>query len=166
MLILGGIVLALCAYFLGSIPFGLVLTRLFTSIDIRKTGSGNIGATNVRRIAGNRLGILTLIGDVLKGAFPVYLSIALFMGEAHGLAQAVTAFVAAGAFAGHLFPVYLGFKTGGQFDRQPGWHQRPGTGCDHHITIDGGKQIKPGALRRCVTGQVQVFAVFKALDPD
>ena len=114
MLILGGIVLALCAYFLGSIPFGLVLTRLFTSIDIRKTGSGNIGATNVRRIAGNRLGILTLIGDVLKGAFPVYLSIALFMGEAHGLAQAVTAFVAAGAFAGHLFPVYLGFKTGGK----------------------------------------------------
>ncbi|MCP3954769.1 MAG: glycerol-3-phosphate acyltransferase, partial [Desulfobacterales bacterium] len=56
MVIIGGGVLVVLAYLLGSIPFGLVLTRLFTSIDIRKTGSGNIGATNVRRMAGNLLG--------------------------------------------------------------------------------------------------------------
>ncbi len=114
MMVIGGITLTVIAYALGSIPFGLVLTRMFTSIDIRKTGSGNIGATNVRRMAGNLLGALTLVGDVLKGALPVYLSIALFRGETRELAQVATAFVAVGAFAGHLFPVYLGFKTGGK----------------------------------------------------
>jgi len=113
-MIIGGITLVVIAYALGSIPFGLVLTRMFTSIDIRKSGSGNIGATNVRRMAGNLLGGLTLIGDVLKGALPVLLSVALFRDEARGLAETVTAFVAVGAFAGHLFPVYLGFKTGGK----------------------------------------------------
>ena len=114
MIIIGGITLAVIAYALGSIPSGLVLTRMFTSIDIRKTGSGNIGATNVRRMAGNLLGALTLIGDVLKGALPVYLSIALFRGEAGNLPEIMTAFVAAGAFAGHLYPIYLKFKTGGK----------------------------------------------------
>ncbi|MCP3955395.1 MAG: glycerol-3-phosphate 1-O-acyltransferase PlsY [Desulfobacterales bacterium] len=102
------------AYLLGSIPFGLVLTRLFTSIDIRKTGSGNIGATNVRRMAGNLLGFLTLLGDVLKGALPTLLALALFRGEPRELAQAVTVCVAVAAFSGHLFPVYLGFQTGGK----------------------------------------------------
>lgn len=114
MLIIGGGLLTGIAYLLGSIPFGLVLTRLFTSIDIRKSGSGNIGATNVRRMAGNLLGLLTLLGDVLKGALPVLLSMALFRGESPELAEAVTACVAVAAFAGHLFPVYLGFKTGGK----------------------------------------------------
>ncbi len=114
MLIIGGGLLVVLAYLLGSIPFGLVLTRLFTSIDIRKTGSGNIGATNVRRVAGNLLGFLTLLGDILKGALPVFLAMAFFRGESRELAQAVTACVAVAAFAGHLLPVYLGFKTGGK----------------------------------------------------
>lgn len=114
MLIIGGVLLAVFAYLLGSIPFGLVLTRLFTSIDIRKTGSGNIGATNVRRMAGNLLGFLALLGDVLKGAFPVFLTLAVFRGEAPAFAEGITACVAAAAFSGHLFPVYLGFKTGGK----------------------------------------------------
>jgi glycerol-3-phosphate acyltransferase PlsY len=114
MLIIGGIFLTVIAYALGSIPFGLVLTRMFTSIDIRETGSGNIGATNVRRMAGNLLGALTLIGDVLKGVLPVYLSIALFRGEAGSIPEIMTAFVAGGAFAGHLYPIYLKFKTGGK----------------------------------------------------
>ena len=114
MLIIGGITLTAIAYAFGSIPFGLVLTRTFTSIDIRKTGSGNIGATNVRRTAGNLLGALTLIGDVLKGALPVFLSIALLWGEADNTPEIITAFVAAGSFVGHLFPVYLKFKTGGK----------------------------------------------------
>ena len=62
------------AYLLGSIPWGLVLTRLFTSVDVRQLGSKNIGATNVRRVAGPIWGTLTLAGDTLKGAFPVWLS--------------------------------------------------------------------------------------------
>ncbi len=114
MLIIGGLLLTCCAYFLGSIPFGLVWTRLFTTIDIRKAGSGNIGATNVRRLAGNLLGALTLGGDILKGALPVLLALAVFRGEASGLADTLTACVATGAFAGHLFPVYLGGQGGGK----------------------------------------------------
>jgi glycerol-3-phosphate acyltransferase PlsY len=114
MILIGGGVLTILAYLLGSIPFGLVLTRLFTSIDIRKTGSGNIGATNVRRMAGNLLGFLTLLGDVLKGALPTLLALALVRGEPGETAQTITACVAVAAFAGHLFPVYLGFKTGGK----------------------------------------------------
>ncbi len=113
-MLIGGGVLTFTAYLLGSIPFGLVLTRLFTSVDIRKTGSGNIGATNVRRMAGNLLGFLTLLGDVLKGAFPVLLALTLFWGEPRDSVQAITACVAVAAFAGHLFPIYLGFKTGGK----------------------------------------------------
>lgn len=115
MLMIGGGLLAALAYLLGSIPFGLVLTRLFTSIDIRRTGSGNIGATNVRRMAGNRLGFLTLLGDVLKGALPVLLAIVLLWGEQpRESARAVAACAAVAAFTGHLYPLYLGFRTGGK----------------------------------------------------
>jgi len=114
MLIFGGSLLVILAYLMGSIPFGLVLTRLFTTVDIRRTGSGNIGATNVRRLAGNLLGFLTLLGDVLKGTLPVLLALALLWGEPRELAETLTACAAVAAFAGHLFPVYLGFKTGGK----------------------------------------------------
>jgi len=73
------LVLPVFAYLLGSIPWGIVfwgivLTRLFTSVDIRREGSGNIGATNVGRIAGPTLGVLTLVGDMLKGAIPVWIA--------------------------------------------------------------------------------------------
>jgi len=112
MLIIGGLILTLIAYLLGSIPCGLVLTRLFTSIDIRQTGSGNIGATNVRRLAGNLLGGLTLAGDLFKGAFPVFMAVALFWGEPGNAPEIMTACVAAGAFAGHLYPFYLNFEGG------------------------------------------------------
>ena len=61
------------AYLLGSIPWGLILTRLFASADIRRQGSGNIGATNVRRVAGPLLGSLTLAGDFLKGPSRLFL---------------------------------------------------------------------------------------------
>ncbi len=64
--------LPIFAYLLGSIPWGLVLTRLFSSVDIRRQGSGNIGATNVSRVAGSKLGTLTFAGDILKGAIPVF----------------------------------------------------------------------------------------------
>jgi acyl phosphate:glycerol-3-phosphate acyltransferase len=100
------------AYLLGSIPWGLVLTRTFTTVDIRRSGSGNIGATNVRRVAGTPLGVLTLIGDLLKGALPVYGAV-LFSPAPPG-ADVYVAGVALAAFAGHLYPVYLRFRDGGK----------------------------------------------------
>jgi len=101
------------AYLLGSVPFGLVFTRIFTSVDIRQEGSGNIGATNVRRIAGTSMGLLTLAGDVLKGVIPVYL--AMSASDSNQLTYEIficlTAFC---AFSGHLYPVYMKFKNGGK----------------------------------------------------
>lgn len=105
--------LPLAAYLLGSIPFGLVLTRLFTSVDIRRQGSGNIGATNVRRLAGTPLGLLTLAGDVLKGAVPVHLAAQVDGLEPTARACFVST-VALAAFAGHLLPLYLRLKGGGK----------------------------------------------------
>ncbi len=70
-----GIFVALFGYLLGSVPFGLILTKLFSQVDPRKTGSKNIGATNIFRTAGKTLGILTLIGDVLKGVAPIWIAI-------------------------------------------------------------------------------------------
>jgi glycerol-3-phosphate acyltransferase PlsY len=102
--------LVAAAYALGSVPFGLVLTRRFTEIDIQKTGSGNIGATNVRRLAGNKLGLATLAGDVLKGAIPAGMAVWLFPSNG----DFWVALTALAAFAGHLHPVYLGFRGGGK----------------------------------------------------
>jgi glycerol-3-phosphate acyltransferase PlsY len=107
------LLLPVFAYALGSIPWGIVLTRLFTSVDIRREGSGNIGATNVGRIAGPTLGVLTLIGDMLKGAIPVWIAGVLttpnsLWGEIY------IAVVSLAAFSGHLYPVYMRFKKGGK----------------------------------------------------
>lgn len=103
---------AIGSYLLGAIPTGLVLARLFSSIDIRLGGSGNIGATNVTRLLGRKFGVLTLLGDMLKGFLPVYIGSLLFT-DAHGAADylALSIFGFA-AFLGHLFPVYLKFKGG------------------------------------------------------
>jgi len=95
------------AYLIGAIPSGVILTRLTGAGDIRQSGSGNIGATNVYRVAGRRLGIITLICDALKGVLPLALFLAL---GNHSPAQ--LALVAAAAFLGHCYPVYLGFKGG------------------------------------------------------
>jgi len=91
-------------YLLGSIPFGLVLTRLAGLGDIRKIGSGNIGATNVLRTGNKPLALAVLLLDSGKGAIAVLL--AARFGEDAALAAAV------GAVLGHLFPVWLGFKGG------------------------------------------------------
>jgi len=105
--------LPILAYLLGSVPWGLVLTRLFTSVDIRRQGSGNIGATNVQRLAGTPLGLLTLAGDLLKGAVPVCL--AANVTGLDPIQQALfVSIVALAAFAGHLFPLYLKLKGGGK----------------------------------------------------
>jgi len=106
-------VLLVFAYLLGSIPWGIVLTRLFTSVDIRREGSGNIGATNVVRIAGPTLGVLTLMGDMLKGGIPVWIAGVLttpnsFWGEIY------ISLVALAAFSGHLYPLFIRFKKGGK----------------------------------------------------
>ncbi len=107
------IALPVFAYLLGSIPWGLVLTRMFTSVDIRQHGSGNIGATNVRRLAGPVLGALTLAGDALKGAIPVWLALTITgPGDVRG--ESYIAIVALCAFAGHLYPLFLKFKSGGK----------------------------------------------------
>lgn len=105
--------LLMFAYLLGSIPWGLILSRIFAREDIRLKGSGNIGATNVTRQAGVIPGVLTLTADILKGAIPVYLALAAF-GTAGGSADFYPAAVALAAFLGHLFPVYLRFRDGGK----------------------------------------------------
>lgn len=89
---------------LGSTPWGLLVCRVMGRNDPRRTGSGNIGATNVARLAGLPAGIITLILDLAKGALPVWL--------ASGLPAWQTALVGLAAFGGHIWPVYLGFKGG------------------------------------------------------
>jgi len=95
----------LLAYLLGSLPVGLLLSKV-KGQDPRKVGSGNIGATNVMRTSGKALGLLTLAGDILKGLLPT--ALAMRAGEP----QFLVAAVALAAFVGHLFPVYLGFRGG------------------------------------------------------
>lgn len=99
--------LILASYLIGAIPTGVLLTRLAGIGDVRQSGSGNIGATNVYRVAGRRLGILTLVGDALKGVLPVLVA----AGVLH-LPEVQTAMIATAAFLGHCYPVYLGFKGG------------------------------------------------------
>lgn len=100
------------AYLLGSVPWGVVLTRAFASADVRRQGSGNIGATNVARVAGPALGLATLAADVLKGFVPVVLAAGLM---AEGIeAEIYRTVVALLAFAGHLFPVFTRFRGGGK----------------------------------------------------
>ena len=101
------------AYLLGSIPWGVIFTRLFTATDIRQQGSGNIGATNVSRMAGPTPGMLTFAGDILKGALPVYLAVKL-AGPYQGIHDMYLAIVALAAFFGHLFPLFTKFRGGGK----------------------------------------------------
>ncbi|MFG1462867.1 glycerol-3-phosphate 1-O-acyltransferase PlsY [Xanthobacter sp. DSM 24535] len=92
-------------YLLGSIPFGIVITRMAGTRDIRTIGSGNIGATNVLRTGRKDLAAFTLLGDALKGTAAVLVARA-WLGEDAAIAAGL------GAFLGHLFPVWLGFKGG------------------------------------------------------
>jgi len=94
------------SYLLGSIPFGYILVRTFRGQDVRRTGSGNIGATNVSRTS-PLLGILTLALDAIKGAAAVWLTQQLFPGKIQLSATAALA-----AVVGHMFPIWLGFRGG------------------------------------------------------
>ena len=106
-------ILAAGGYLLGSIPFGLIATRLGGAGDIRKVGSGNIGATNVLRTGRRDLAAITLLGDGGKGAVAALLARFFIQKIAPG-ADPLTAAALAGAaaFLGHIFPVWLGFKGG------------------------------------------------------
>ncbi|OEU84595.1 MAG: acyl-phosphate glycerol 3-phosphate acyltransferase [Desulfobulbaceae bacterium C00003063] len=99
----------LFGYLAGSIPFGLVFSKM-AGIDVRTEGSCNIGATNVNRVLGRKLGFLTLVCDCLKGYIPIYLA-ALFLPESENR-ELIVVITGIMAVIGHMFPVYLGFKGG------------------------------------------------------
>jgi glycerol-3-phosphate acyltransferase PlsY len=95
------------AYLLGAIPFGLIIASRFAGVDVRAKGSGNIGATNVARTAGKKLGIFTLFLDGLKGAAPVLLAEHVFHQP-----LLIVALSGLAAVLGHVFPIYLKLKGG------------------------------------------------------
>ena len=97
----------LLAYLIGSIPFGLFIVRLMTGKDVRESGSGNIGATNVLRTTGRAAGILTLVLDIAKGFLAVWLADRLSGGS-----TLWTSFAAFAVLLGHAFPVWLKFEGG------------------------------------------------------
>jgi glycerol-3-phosphate acyltransferase PlsY len=97
----------LAAYLVGSIPFGFLLVKWISGGDVRTTGSGNIGATNVLRTTGRPLGVVTLLLDIGKGYLAVWLAGWLTQGSALWVSAAVLA-----VMAGHAFPVFLRFKGG------------------------------------------------------
>lgn len=97
--------LIIAAYLLGSIPTGLLLAKA-AGVDIRSSGSGNIGATNVYRTLGRSVGVMTLVGDCLKGLLPVLLAKYL------QLPDVWVAAIGLAAFLGHVYTVFLGFKGG------------------------------------------------------
>ncbi len=109
-MILSLLVALLLSYLVGAIPFGLLFSRAVGK-DVRKEGSGNIGATNVNRVLGKKLGILTLLCDVAKGFLPVFL-VALYLPPSAD-AVWIVALCGLAAVVGHMFSVYLGF-TGGK----------------------------------------------------
>ena len=98
--------IAACSYLLGSIPFGYILVRAFRGQDVRRSGSGNIGATNVAR-SSPLLGVVTLLLDALKGFAAVAVARVLFPGQ-----ELVAGTAALCAILGHIFPVWLGFRGG------------------------------------------------------
>ncbi len=106
---LTAVFLVIASYLVGAVPFGLLLSRS-SGIDIRTQGSGNIGATNVARLLGKKMGILTLLFDVGKGFFPMFVT-ALIVGNGPGR-NLIIALSGAATVVGHMYPVYLGFKGG------------------------------------------------------
>jgi acyl phosphate:glycerol-3-phosphate acyltransferase len=99
------------AYLLGGIPFGYVLVKLKTGADVRAAGSGNIGATNVHRIAGRLAGILTLVLDAAKGYFALWLA-AKITGANPATNQAMLSIAAVAVMLGHIYTPFLHFKGG------------------------------------------------------
>jgi glycerol-3-phosphate acyltransferase PlsY len=109
MLTVADLLLIGAAYLVGAIPFGLLLAR-GSGVDIRCQGSRNIGATNVGRLLGKKLGLLTLLADSVKGYVPMYA--ATHLTAASSQQNLVVPLVGAATVLGHMFPVYLGFRGG------------------------------------------------------
>jgi glycerol-3-phosphate acyltransferase PlsY len=101
--------LIITSYLVGAVPFGLVLSRS-SGVDIRSSGSCNIGATNVTRLLGKKMGIFTLLLDIAKGFLPMYFSSLLLGDSAQG--ELLVGLCGAATVIGHMYPVYLGFKGG------------------------------------------------------
>src|SRR4030095_1444446 len=99
------ILITIFSYLLGSIPTGYIVGA-WAGIDVRKAGSGNVGATNVARTVGKTKGLFTLAADVAKGFIPVFIALRL------GLTYSAVAVVGAAAFLGHLYPLFLKFRGG------------------------------------------------------
>ncbi|MCI7704229.1 MAG: glycerol-3-phosphate 1-O-acyltransferase PlsY [Clostridiales bacterium] len=100
------LIVIVAGYLLGSISTGVVLSRLFAKTDIRSQGSGTAGTTNMLRVLGRKMALLTFIGDMLKGIIAVFIGKWLIGGELGGLLGVV------GAVLGHYYPLYFGFKGG------------------------------------------------------
>ena len=98
------IIVAVYSYLLGSIPFGLILTKIFLKKDIREIGSGNIGTTNVLRTGKKSLAVTTLILDLLKGYFSIIITFTYF--------ENLISYSSLICFIGHIFPIWLKFKGG------------------------------------------------------
>src|SRR5512134_1334588 len=104
-----GVLLVLFGYLLGSVPFGILVAKAFDrGLDLRKAGSGNIGATNVARTLGKAAGVITLLLDAGKGIFALALARIILDGPAYPW----LALVGGAVFLGHVFPVYLRFRGG------------------------------------------------------
>jgi glycerol-3-phosphate acyltransferase PlsY len=104
-----GYLFVFVGYLIGSIPFGLVLGKAL-GIDVRRAGSGNIGATNVNRLLGKKMGAITLLADAGKAVLPMMAAAKLLEGQP--MAQFWVAATGGAAFLGHLYPLYLKFKGG------------------------------------------------------
>jgi glycerol-3-phosphate acyltransferase PlsY len=100
------ILTVLLSYLIGAVPFGLFFGKIFSNIDVRSVGSGNIGATNVLRAAGKKAAVMTLLADCLKGLLPV-LAVKFIFND-----DAITGLTGAAAILGHNYPIYLAFKGG------------------------------------------------------
>jgi acyl phosphate:glycerol-3-phosphate acyltransferase len=110
-MLIQAILLTVIAYVVGSISTGVVLSKIFGKGNLQAEGSKNIGATNVSRLMGMKWGILTLVGDTLKGMIVVWIGLWAFAGEGD-LGFLYIALMALAVFLGHIFPVFLGFKGG------------------------------------------------------
>nr|WP_319513151.1 glycerol-3-phosphate 1-O-acyltransferase PlsY [uncultured Cohaesibacter sp.] len=106
------IIAVLFGYILGSTPFGLLLTRMAGMGDVRKIGSGNIGATNVLRTGNKKLAALTLLGDLLKGTLSVIIARECAIVFSPDQVLLISCLAGAGAFLGHIFPFWLKFRGG------------------------------------------------------
>jgi len=102
----------LLAYLCGSIPFGFLIAKAVAGVDLRKEGSGNVGATNVGRIIGSKWGIFVLLLDALKGAMPVAILPLATVGPNSESFTHLSVLAAVFAIVGHMFPLWLGFKGG------------------------------------------------------